>query len=167
MTYAVHHVDAEGCGQLEDTGSLEDALARVEVLRNDGAVSEVRVLKEVPIEVRTYYRVVAVEGDGAAGDGQGVPRAVPDAAVQPPVDAPTMDPSPMDMLDIERAVEPVAEEVPDPVPAQEPERAAPVFGEPPSGAVVMGPPPAVAPPEAAEAPADPAPEPRRALFGRG
>src|SRR6056297_2945307 len=71
MSYAVHHVDGAGTTHLEDHATLDDALARVEMLRNDGEASEVRVLKEVPIEVRTYYRVVAVE------DASDAPPAAP------------------------------------------------------------------------------------------
>ena len=150
MTYAVHHVDAEGRTQLEDVVSLEEALARVEDLRNDGGVSEVRVLKEVPIEVRTYYRVVAVAE--AAADAQ---------APEPPV-ATVAEVVAEDLPPVEVAASPVE----DPAPEPEPVRAAAVFGEAPSGAVVMGPPPAAAAPEPVEAPSEPAHEPRRALFGR-
>ncbi len=161
MTYAVHHVDAEGCGQLEDTGSLEEALARVEELRNDGAVSEVRVLKEVPIEVRTYYRVVAVEEGPEVGAAAPAPVTPPAAAVPPPADAPFAD-APTG----EVHAEVVPGDAAAPVAAPAAERPAPVFGDPPSGAVVMGPPPAAAAPDTPEAADDPAPEPRRALFGR-
>ena len=150
MTYAVHHVDAEGRTQLEDVGCLEEALSRVEDLRNDGAVSEVRILKEVPIEVRTYYRVVAVEEEAVgAGDAPAGPQLAAAAAELVPEE--------------QLGVEAVAAFVEEP----EPPRVATVFGEPPSGAVVMGPPPASSGShEAAESPAEPAQEPRRALFGR-
>ena len=148
MTYAVHHVDAEGRTQLEDVGCLEEALSRVEGLRNDGAVSEVRVLKEVPIEVRTYYRVVVVEED-AVGAAEAPAEPVTAAAELGQEEPPS--------------VETMAAVVDEP----EPPRIATVFGEPPSGAVVMGPPPASSGThEAAEPPAEPAHEPRRALFGR-
>lgn len=150
MTYAVHHVDAEGRTQLEDVGSLEEALSRVEGLRNDGAVSEVRILKEVPIEVRTYYRVVAVEEDAVGAAEAPAETQLAAAAAELVQEEPP-------------SVEAVAALVDEP----EAPRIATVFGEPPSGAVVMGPPPASsAASEAAESPAEPAHEPRRALFGR-
>lgn len=94
MGYAVHHVDADGQTQLDDHASLDEALAQVETLRNDGAVSEVRVLKEVPIEVRTYYRVVAVE-DAPVTEPAPAPtteRVV--AAVEPPSGSTVMGPPP-------------------------------------------------------------------------
>jgi hypothetical protein len=92
MGYAVHHVDGSGQTQLDDHASLDEALAQVETLRNDGAVSEVRVLKEVPIEVRTYYRVVAVEDGPASEPAPTTERVV--AAVEPPSGATVMGPPP-------------------------------------------------------------------------
>lgn len=62
MGYAVHYRDAAGAAKLEDVESLDVALERVEQLRNEDGASDVRVFREVPIEVRTYYKVVAVEG---------------------------------------------------------------------------------------------------------
>lgn len=147
MSYAVHHLDAEGRAQLEDVGSLEEALSRVEDLSND-AVSEVRVLKEVPIEVRTYYRVVAVQEGADTIEAPAEPQPVAAAAEVEPEQPPQ--------------VETVVAAVEEP----ERPRIASVVGEPPSGAVVMGPPPASAAHEAVEAPTEPAQEPRRALFGR-
>jgi hypothetical protein len=65
MSHSVHFRDAAGNVHLEDIGTLEAALERVEGLRNDDDVAEVRVFREVPIEVRTYYRVVAVDESAA------------------------------------------------------------------------------------------------------
>jgi hypothetical protein len=135
MGYAVHHVDGTGATQLEDVPTLDDALARVETLRNDGQASQVRVLREVPIEVRTYYRVVAV--DEAA-----------DAAAEPAVELPSP--------------EPVADETVAPLPDPAPQPARPVRLEPPPGAMLIGPAPAMAEPvEGREQPA------HRSLFSRG
>lgn len=146
MTYAVHHVDAADSPQLEEFPSLEAGLARVEALRNDGDVSEVRVFKEIPIEVRTYYRVVAVEDPAVdavtvPADGDGPP-AEPVAAVA------------------------AEEEPPVPVPGTDGEHRLRVATEPPSGSVVMAPPPVSAAAEAAE-PVAAETEHRRPLFGRG
>ena len=184
MSYAVHHVDAEGRGHFEDVASLEAALSAVEELQSDGRRAQVRVFKEVPIEVRTYYRVVAVQepevpagaGDGyewlaqdaaeesahaaAAADTVEVAARVPADTVPPqPVDqdAPPPDPQPVEPQPVEP--HPVEEDAPRPTP---------IFQEPPSGAVVMGPPPAQASPfEGAAAAGEPNAEPRRSRFGRG
>jgi hypothetical protein len=148
MTYAVHHVDAADRPQLEEFPSLEAGLARVEALRNDGEVSEVRVFKEIPIEVRTYYRVVAVadpvvpEVTVAGGDGATLSAEL-GAAVQPPE--------------------------PEAMPAHNgsDDHRLRVPQEPPSGAMVMGPPPVSASAEVAEPVAEVESEHRRSLFGRG
>ena len=66
MSYAVHYRDASGESRLEDVTSLEAAIELVERLRNEDGASDVRAFREVPLEVRTYYKVVAVEEDGAA-----------------------------------------------------------------------------------------------------
>jgi hypothetical protein len=65
MSYAVHYRDASGDSRLEDVTSLEAAIELVERLRNEDGASEVRAFREVPLEVRTYYKVVAVEEDGS------------------------------------------------------------------------------------------------------
>lgn len=61
MSYAVFHRDASGASQVEDAASLEDALGTVERLRNVPDVTDVRLFREVPVEVRTYYKVVVAE----------------------------------------------------------------------------------------------------------
>ena len=154
MTYAVHHVDAADAMQLEEFPSLEAGLARVEALRNDGDVSEVRVFKEIPIEVRTYYRAVAVEDP-----------AVPEVTVGAdagPVAAVESDPS----TGAEDASEPSE---PQAMPARSAgdDHRLRVAAEPPSGAVVMTPPPVAVPTEVAEPVAVAETEHRRPLFGRG
>lgn len=134
MGYAVHHVDGTGATQLEDVPTLDDALARVETLRNDGQASGVRVLREVPIEVRTYYRVVAVD--------ETVDPAATAADGEPP--------------------QPVADETVAELPEPAPRTTPPVRLEPPSGAMLIGPAPAMAEPlEARDQPA------HRSLFSRG
>ncbi len=158
MTYAVHHLDGQGTPQLEEFPSLEAGLARVEALRNDGDVSEVRVFKEIPIEVRTYYRVVAVEGDAAPEPPLPVSPPEPELEAALPPSAEESAPAAEDGL---WNPEPVAEE-----PSQDEHRRH-VAKEPPSGAVVMGPAPVTVPRDASELPPEPAPEHRRSLFGRG
>ncbi|MFP4234669.1 MAG: hypothetical protein ACLFUG_07045 [Nitriliruptoraceae bacterium] len=119
MGYAVHHVDADGATHLEDHPTLDGALARVESLRNDGPASEVRVFKEIPIEVRTYYKVVAVE-----------------AAEEPTETADTAEEA---TATLPPPTEPVAHEA----------RTHPVRLEPPPGAMLIGPAPSTAEPTAA------------------
>jgi hypothetical protein len=74
MGHAVCYRDATGATQVEDVASLDAALEQVERLRNDDGVTDVRVFREVQIEVRTYYKAVALDG----GDGE--PAAAPAAA---------------------------------------------------------------------------------------
>lgn len=73
MGHVVHYRDATGELRLDEAGSLDAALERAEQLRNDGDVEEVRIFKEIRTQVRTYYKVVAVDDDDASS-------GVPDAA---------------------------------------------------------------------------------------
>jgi hypothetical protein len=61
MGHVVHHQDASGTTHLDEVASLYAALERVEELRNRDGASAVRVFREVPVEVRTYYKAVAVD----------------------------------------------------------------------------------------------------------
>jgi hypothetical protein len=63
MGYAVHYRDAAGENRLEDVTSVEAAIELVERLRNEDGASDVRAFREVPLGVRTYYKVVALEPD--------------------------------------------------------------------------------------------------------
>lgn len=81
MGHAVYHRTASGEAQLEDVSSLEAALELVERLRNEEGPTEVRLFKEVSVEVRTYYRVVAAE----EGDSSDTPKA-PEPAAEVVVD---------------------------------------------------------------------------------
>jgi hypothetical protein len=66
MGYAVGHRDSNGTLHVDDVASLEAAVELVERLRNQEGPSDVRVFREVPIEVRTYYKVVLADEDGVA-----------------------------------------------------------------------------------------------------
>ncbi len=91
MAHAVHYQDAAGTARFELFDGLDAALETVERLRNDGQASDVRVFREVPIEVRTYYRVVAVdEGQGDAPVADPVQSATPIAPVASLADAPSL-----------------------------------------------------------------------------
>ena len=176
MSHAVHYRDAAGEVHLEDRPSLDAALELVERLQNEDDATEVRVFREVPIEVKTYYRVVAVAADADT----------PPAPVAEQVVAPADEPGP---APVEAPAAPVAEhaepappaappepahldaEVAEPAPAQpvvaEVARLTPV--EPPSGATIMSPPPVSAAPaeDVAEAPEHEPRGERRQLFSRG
>ncbi len=76
MGYAVHYRDASGAAKLEDTESLDVALERVEQLRNEDGATDVRVFREVPVEVRTYYKVVAAD-EGGSSRSEPPPGAMP------------------------------------------------------------------------------------------
>jgi hypothetical protein len=78
MSYAVHYRDASGESRLEDVTSLEAAVELVERLRNEDGASDVRAFRDVPLEVRTYYKVVvAVEEDEGPARTDPPPGAMP------------------------------------------------------------------------------------------
>ena len=104
MKHVVLSTDATGQPKVDDVDSLDAALQLVERLRNDDGVGDVRVLREVPIEVKTYYKVVALESDASATTGEASAHApavdappstdadtppAPDVAAGPSDDAPT------------------------------------------------------------------------------
>lgn len=62
MSYMVNFRSAEGKPGYHPTDTLEEAVRFVEHLRNQEHVNDARVwrLHEVPIEVRTYYKVEVV-----------------------------------------------------------------------------------------------------------
>ncbi|MFP4634634.1 MAG: hypothetical protein ACLFRD_02130 [Nitriliruptoraceae bacterium] len=147
MGHAVHHRDASGQPQLTDVPSLEAALELVERLRNDGA-EDVRVFKEVPFEVRTYYRVVALE-DEPASDAGAAQVDEPVAAAPDPAagEEPLPVEEPADGSFAATSAEAVAPEPP------------PAPSEPPSGATVVAPPPS-------RSEEQPEPDHRRLRFNR-
>ena len=188
MGHAVHYLDAAGEAQIVDVPSLDAALQLVERLRNDDDASDVRVFREVPIEVRTYYRVVAVEEDGASGGPVDNGAADGAAAVEQPAATPATQRS----APASPPGEPVAEAaVPGEADAAEPSAAGGAAADesgaeahraadawtsaappaPPSGATVVAPPPAPASESGdqqdAEAVEQSASGPKRALFNRG
>lgn len=82
MQYLVRYRAADGAERFEEVATLEGAIAMVERLRNEEGVSDTRVYRHVPLEVRTYYKVVPRE-EQAAGGTQTRP-AAPDADDAPP-----------------------------------------------------------------------------------
>lgn len=103
MSHAVHFRSADGSTTFEPVASLDAALARVEQLRNEQGVSEVRVYREVPVTFRTYYKATVAEEPAAAaptpaptGADETAPPAPPAAPpgampLSPPATAATAD----------------------------------------------------------------------------
>ena len=89
MKHVVLSTDATGQPKVDDVDSLDEALQLVERLRNDDGVGDVRVLREVPIEVKTYYKVVALESEASATTGEAAPEPAPAVDAPPSTDAGT------------------------------------------------------------------------------
>lgn len=58
MQYLVRYGTPDGIDRYEDFASVDGAVALVERLRNEQDVSEVRLYRQLPLEIRTYYKVV-------------------------------------------------------------------------------------------------------------
>lgn len=85
MSFMVNFRSAEGKPGYHPTDSLEEAVRFVEHLRNQEQVIDARVwrLHEVPLEVKTYYKVVVPSGVSAPPVA---PPAEPAPAAPPVVD---------------------------------------------------------------------------------
>jgi hypothetical protein len=130
MGHAVYHRTASGEAQLDDVSSLEAALELVERLRNEEGPTDVRLFKEIKVEVRTYYRVVAADEGEATQETAEVVTEPATADATEVVDAEGSSPT-----EVEAAAPPA------PVPSTAP-AAAP--SEPPAGAMpLLSPPPPV------------------------
>lgn len=59
MSHMVLHRSPDGAAMYHQTESLEEAARHVEELRNAGQGADARIfrMEEIPIEVKTYYRV--------------------------------------------------------------------------------------------------------------
>jgi hypothetical protein len=77
MGHAVHYRTSAGETRFEEADSLDAALDKVERLRNDDGVSDVRVYREIPIAFKAYYKVTVAE--------DATPGSTPDS---PPPDSP-------------------------------------------------------------------------------
>lgn len=91
MGHAVHYRTSSGETRFEEAESLDAALAKVERLRNEGGVSDVRVFREVPIAFKAYYKVTVAEGDESTPAE--VPAAASASADTPPPGAMPLTPS--------------------------------------------------------------------------
>jgi hypothetical protein len=94
MSHMVIYRSVEGQPVFHQVENLEDAARHVESLRNAGQGDDARIfaMKEVKIEVKTYYRVEVSSDDGAAAPAPSKPiaadtsaAAVPAAPASPPV----------------------------------------------------------------------------------
>lgn len=103
MTHMVLYRSAEGQPVYHPTESLEDAARHLEQLRNAGHGSDARIfrMEEIPVEVKTYYRVeLPVEAKGDAPAPSAADAAAPasattaNAASAAPAPAPAAAPAP-------------------------------------------------------------------------
>lgn len=88
MGYAVFHRDAAGTPTLEDVASIDEALAIVERSRNGDGPEDVRVFREIPVEVRTHYTVHVADDGGRAQVAVAAEAVSEDLPVTPVEDAP-------------------------------------------------------------------------------
>lgn len=88
MSFLVNFRSAEGKPGYHPADTLEEAVRFVEHLRNQEQVSDARVwrLQEIPLEVKTYYKVVVPAGAPAAPAAAPAPE--PPSAAAPEADAP-------------------------------------------------------------------------------
>lgn len=91
MDHVVRYRTNSGDTKTEDVATLEAAVALVERLRNEGEAEDVRVYRQVPIEFKTYYKVVV--GDVAAPAPEPT-AAAPSAPSTPPPGAMPLAPNP-------------------------------------------------------------------------
>lgn len=79
MSFMVNFRSAEGKPGYHPTETLDEAVRFVEHLRNQEHVTDARVwrLHEVPLEVKTYYKVVVPSGAGVAPPAPAAPEPVP------------------------------------------------------------------------------------------
>ena len=96
MTHMVTYRSVEGQPVYHPTESLEEAARHVEQLRNAGQGADARIfrMEEVPMEVKTYYKVevsLAGAAPAAASKADSTPAAAAPAA---PASAPPAGPPP-------------------------------------------------------------------------
>jgi hypothetical protein len=90
MTHMVIHRSSEGAPVYHPTESLEEAARHVEQLRNAGQGADARIfrMEEIPMEVKTYYKVeVPGVAAPAPAKADAAPAPSPDA-VAPAADVP-------------------------------------------------------------------------------
>ena len=92
MSFLVNFRSAEGKPGYHPADTLEEAVRFVEHLRNQEQVTDARVwrLQEVPLEVKTYYKVVVPAGAPAPAPAA-APAPEPAPAAAPEADGPKAD----------------------------------------------------------------------------
>ena len=94
MGHVVHYRNTSGESHLEDVASMDAAVELIERLRNEEGVEDVRLFREVPLKVQTYYKVVV---DEASESQESAPAPVPPArseSAEPPPGAMNLAPPP-------------------------------------------------------------------------
>lgn len=99
MSHIVIYRSNDGQAVYHQTEALEEAARHVEWLRNSGQGKDARIfrMQEVPIEVKTYYRVevaVADEAQPAPAAPAPAPAPTPTVAANRPASAPAPAPAP-------------------------------------------------------------------------
>ena len=94
MGHVVHYRSSTGESRLEDVSSMDAAVELIERLRNDEGVEDVRLFREVPLRVRTYYKVVVDEADEASAAEPAAPARPSAAGDEPPPGAMNLAPPP-------------------------------------------------------------------------
>jgi hypothetical protein len=96
MGHVVRYRTATGESRLDDVPSMDAAVELIERLRNDEGVEDVRLFREVPLRVRTYYKVVVDETDEAPAPAAVAPSGRPEPAAddEPPPGAMNLAPPP-------------------------------------------------------------------------
>lgn len=113
MDHVVHYRTGPGETKYERVGSLEEAVDVVERVHADA--TDVRVYKQVPIEIKTFIKVSVVDGEPGA-TASVTPPAAPAGSSTPPAGAMTFS-------------APSVRPSPPPAPAADDEDDAPVDGE--------------------------------------
>lgn len=141
MSHMVIYRSVEGQPVFHQVENLEDAARHVETLRNAGQGDDARIfaMKEVKIEVKTYYRVEVASDEAPPAPAPAKAAVAADRSADAAAPAPAPAPAP--------ATPPVAAAAPAPPPA-------------PSGPAAVKPEPAVAAGAAANGG-------RFGLFGKG
>src|SRR3954452_15377527 len=107
MAHMVIFLRTDGKPGYHQADSVDDALRFVEMLRNQEKVTDARIfrMEEVPIEIRTYYKVEVAgeQSDTAAPVAEPVPAPVPPSVANALADSHAADDMPLDPMPVEVA----------------------------------------------------------------
>lgn len=85
MGHLVQYRTASGEVRSDEVGTLESALDLIERLNNEGGATDVRLFREVALQVRTYVKVAVVDDDATPAATPQPLAAVSEPVVAPPV----------------------------------------------------------------------------------